>query len=142
MSTQQGWSEFLLPKLHEKQWTWQMVVLLCVAVFSLIDSFFVPFSAHLDPGRSGESALFWFLGIRASSRRELPTLVMLMGICLAVGTSLVNHGVLKLHGPLWVTLMIALLLAVLLWGRRLKPTEMPESAMADEKSTLRLPAEK
>jgi len=117
-----------------------MVVLMCVAVLSFVDSFFIPSSTKLDPGSSGEAMLLMVLGIRAGSRRELPTPVMLMGICLALIASLVNHQVLKSHDRLWTTLMFVLLIAVVFWGRRLKPSEMPEPVRADEKSILKLPA--
>src|SRR5579864_9141842 len=111
-----------------------MIFLLCVAVVVFIDSCFVPFNEHLDPGGSGEGALFLILGFRAASRRELPTPVMLIGTLLAGLTMGMNHGLLKSPGWVWTPIACLLLLVVLFWGRRLKEVDAPESPNADGKS--------
>ena len=138
MKTQEWWKDVLLPKQKKKQWTWQMLFLFCVAVFAFIDSFFVPFSQDLDPGRSGEGMLFLILGFRAAARRELPTPVMIMGTLLAGLTSAMNHGLLKSPHWIWTSLMFSLLAVVVLWGRRLKDAEAPRSRDADDQSILNL----
>src|SRR5277367_5771075 len=127
MKTQEWWKDVLLPKQKKKQWTWQMIFLFCVAGLVFIDSFFVPFSQNLDPGRSGEGMLFLILGFRAASRRELPTPVMIMGTLLAGLTSAMNHGLLKSPSWIWTPIMFLLLAVVLLWGRRLKDVDAPGS---------------
>jgi hypothetical protein len=95
MKTRLWWKDFLLPKEKKKQWTWQMISLFCVAVILFIDSCFVPFSENLDPGGSGEGAMFLILGFRAAARRDLPNPVMVMGTLLAGLTIGMNHGLLK-----------------------------------------------
>ncbi len=94
-----------------------MILLLCVAVFSAIDSLFVPFARDLDPGRSGESILFLIIGFRAVSRSELPTSVVAMGACLAALVSGMNHGLLKSPSLLWTVIGFGLLAMVMFWGR-------------------------
>lgn len=115
VKTEQKWKRFLLPKWEKRQWTWKMIFLLCVAVFSAIDSLFVP--RDLDPGRSGESILFLIIGFRAVSRSELPTSVLAMGTCLAALVSAMNHGLLKSPSLLWTVIALGLLALVMFWGR-------------------------
>jgi hypothetical protein len=103
-----------------------MIFLLCVAVFSAIDSLFVPFARDLDPGRSGESVLFLIIGFRAVSRSELPTSVVAMGTCLAALVSAMNHGLLKSPSLLWTIIAFGLLAMVMFWGRR-----KPEQSQAE-----------
>jgi hypothetical protein len=114
---EQKWKRFFLPKWEKRQWTWKMILLLCVAVFSAIDSLFVPFARDLDPGRSGESILFLIIGFRAVSRSELPASVVVMGACLAALVSAMNHGLLKSPSLLWTVIAFGLLAMVMLWGR-------------------------
>ncbi len=121
VKTEQTWKRFLLPKWEKRQWTWKMIFLLGVAVFSAIDSLFVPFSRDLDPGRSGEGVLFLIIGFRAVSRSELPTSVLVMGTCLAALTSCMNHGLLKSPSLVWMVIAVFLLLGVMFWGRGNRP---------------------
>ena len=99
-----------------------MIFLLCVAVFSVIDSLFVPSTRDLDPGRSGESVLFLIIGFRAVSRSELPTSVVVMGAFLAALVSAMNHGLLKSPSLLWTVITLGLVAMVMFWGRR-KPMQ-------------------
>src|SRR5258707_9147880 len=123
VKTEQTWKRFLLPKWEKRQWTWKMIFLLGVAVFSAIDSLFVPFSRDLDPGRSGEGLLFLIIGFRALSGSELPTSVVVMGTCLAALTSGMNHGLLKAHNFVWMGTAFFLLAMVMFWWRG-KPTHV------------------
>src|ERR1700757_407983 len=98
---QSKWKEFFLPKWEKRLWTWRMILLLSVAVFSAVDSFFVPISRDVDPGSRGGAALFLIFGFRALSRSELPILVLAVGTCLAVLVSCFNHGIVK-SSPVWM----------------------------------------
>jgi hypothetical protein len=98
-----------------------MIFLLGVAVFSGIDSFFVPFPRDLDPGRSGEGILFLVVGFRAVSRSELPTSVLVMATCLAALISCMNHGLLNSPSLIWTVIAVFLLIGVLFWGRGSRP---------------------
>jgi hypothetical protein len=93
-----------------------MIVLLSFAVFSAVDSFFIPISRDLDPGSAGEGMLFLILGFRALSRSELPILVVAVGSCLAVLASCFNHRIVK-SSPVWMWLIVPSLFVVLFWGR-------------------------
>jgi hypothetical protein len=120
---QSKWKEFFLPKWQKRRWTARMIFLLSVAVFSAVDSFFIPISRDLDPGSAGEGMLFLILGFRALSRSELPILVLASGTCLAVLASCFNHGIVR-AGMAWMWLMVPLLFVVLFWGRgKRKQTE-------------------
>jgi hypothetical protein len=99
-------------------------VLLVVALSSFVDSFFVPISRNVDPGRSSEGILFLILGFRAASRSEPPLSVLVAGVCLAALVAALNHGLLASPSWLWTPIGIFLVAFVLLWGRRWrdKPT--------------------
>lgn len=91
--------------------------LLGIAILAFVDSLIIPYSASLDPGRSGEGMLFLILGFRAVSRSEPPTSVIVAGAALAALVSCMNHGVVRSPSPFWTPLVILLLVLVLLWGR-------------------------
>ena len=109
-----------------------MILLLSVAVFSAVDSFFVPISRDVDPGSRGGAALFLIFGFRALSRSELPILVLAVGTCLAVLVSCFNHGIVK-SSPVWMWLIVPSLFVVLFWGRGTR--KHPERAIAEGNST-------
>ena len=90
------------------------MLLLCVALFLLVDSFLVPDSQNLDPGRSGERVLFLIIVFRAVSRSALPTFVVVIGTFLAALVSCMNHDVLNSHSLVWMVLLLAI---VMLWKR-------------------------
>jgi chromate transport protein ChrA len=117
MKIPQAWETVFLPKWENKQWTWRMVFLLCIAVFLLIDSFLVPFSRNLDPGRSGEGIIFLIIGFRAVSNGKLPISVVIMGTCLAVLVACMNHRLLESPSVIWTPLGILLMVLVMFWGR-------------------------
>src|SRR6266550_3378323 len=117
MKIQRTWERILLPRLEKKQWTWKMIFLLCVAVFLFVDSFFIPASQNLDPGRSGEGILFLIIGFRAVSGRNLPISVVILGTCLAALTSGLNHGLLKSPSWVWTFLGLLLVVFVMFWNR-------------------------
>src|SRR5712692_6265423 len=73
----------LRPSWSTTRWTWSRISLLVFAVFSLVDSLFVPMSRDVDPGRASEGILFLILTFRAASRMELPVSVPVAGGCLA-----------------------------------------------------------
>ena len=136
--TPQAWKNFFLPKTQKIQWTWQMIFLTCVAAAGFIDSFFVSSAPDLDPGSSGESFAAYILAIRAVSRRELSTPVMLAGTCLAVLNAASNRRLLRTRNPAFLALYFALLLTVVIVGRPLKPVDTPVTP--DEKSVLKTSA--
>ena len=111
------WREFFLPKWEKREWTWQMLVLLSVAVLSLIDSLLIPISRDVDPGRSGEGFLFLILGFRAASRTALPTSVVVVGGCLALLVSALNHRLIRSPSWIWMPAVLLCLAFVLFWGR-------------------------
>ena len=129
---QSKWKEFFLPKWEKRRWTWRMIFLLSVAVFSAVDSFFVPISRDVDPGSAGEGMLFLILGFRALSRSELPILVLAVGTGLAVLASCCNHGIVK-SSLVWMCLIVPSLLVVLFWGRGTR--KQTERAIAKDDST-------
>jgi len=88
------------------------------ALLLFADSFLVPFSRNVDPGRSGDGMLFLILGFRAASKNELPSAVVIGGGCLAMLTMALNHEVLRSPSVIWTPIAVALLLFVLLWGRK------------------------
>ena len=144
MKIQRTWGRTLLPRLEKKQWTWKMIFLLCVAVFLFVDSFFVPTSRNLDPGRSGEGILFLIIGFRAVSGRKLPISVVIVGTCLAALTSSLNHGLLKSPSWVWTSLGLLLVVFVMFWNRG-EPISWPRpkddsliQPSPDTKSTLKL----
>jgi len=140
MKTDQTWWErLLLPRLAKTQWTWKAIFLLSVAVFSFIDSWFIPSSQKLEPGGSGEAALFMIIGWRAVSTSELPISVVVMGTCAAALTSGMNHGFLKSPSLVWTPLGILLTLLVAFWGRgKREQAVSPPPASPDAKSVLNL----
>lgn len=118
MRPQNAWEKFFLPRWEKTEWTWRRILLLSVAVILFIDSFFVPFSRDLDPGRSGEGILFLIVGFRAASKSELPVSVVVIGTCLAGLVISMNHGLLKSPSLVWTSVGILLTVLVLFWGRR------------------------
>jgi hypothetical protein len=144
MRIQRKWESILLPRFEKTQWTGKKIFLLCVAVFLLVDSFFIPASRNLDPGRSGEGILFLIIGFRAVSGRKLPISVAILGTCLAALTSALNHGLLKSPSFAWTFLGILLVLFVMFWNRgepiglsRPKDDSLIQPS-PDTKSTLKL----
>jgi hypothetical protein len=111
-------SEFFLPKWTPKQWGWRSITLLSIAVISLIDLLSIPMSRDIDPGQSGEGALFFILGIRAAYKKEPPLSVVIAGALLSTMDAALNHRLLKPF-PFWISAPVALLLVifVLFWGR-------------------------
>jgi len=118
MKIQRTWERILLPRLQKTLWTSERIFLFCVAVFLFVDSFFVPASRNLDPGRSGQGILFLIIGFRAVSGSKLPISVVIAGTCLAALTSGLNHGLLKSPSLVWTPVALLLLVFVMLWGRR------------------------
>lgn len=55
------------------------MLLLAFAVSLFADSFIVPLSRDVDPGRAGDGMLFLILGFRAASKSELPLSVVVAG---------------------------------------------------------------
>ena len=83
-----------------------------------VDSFLVPLSRDVDPGRAGDGMLFLILGFRAASRSELPLSVVVAGGCLTALAIALNHGLLETPRFLWTTVGICLIAFVMFWGRR------------------------
>ena len=94
-----------------------MLVLLSVAVLSLIDSLLIPISRDVDPGRSGEGFLFLILGFRAVSRTALPTSVVVVGGCLVLLVSALNHRLIRSPSWIWMPAVLLCLAFVLFWAR-------------------------
>jgi hypothetical protein len=118
-----------------------MVVLACVSVLVLVDTFFIYDSPQLDPGVEGESMLFMVLGFRAISRRGLSTPIMLLGTGLAVYTSCLNHRLLVFRPNSFSVLTeLALALILIFCGYTRKSVAPPQPDSADAKSTLKLSA--
>lgn len=114
----QQWKKFFLPKWEPIKWTWTKKSLLVIAVFSLVDSLFVPISRDVDPGRASEGILFLILGFRAVSRSELPISVLIAGGCLAALVAALNHRLITSPSLVWTPVALILLAFVMLWGRR------------------------
>jgi hypothetical protein len=112
------WGEFFLPKWKGVKWTWKRWLLLAFAISMFVDSFIVPFSRDIDPGRSGDGMLFLILGFRAASSSELPLSVVVAGGCLILLTLALNHGQLRSPSLIWTPIAVALLVFVVFWGRR------------------------
>ena len=107
-----------LPSWQVVQWTWKRIALFVVAFLSFVDSFFVPVSRNVDPGRSSEGILFLILGFRAASRSEPPLSVLVAGCCLAALVAALNHRLLASPSWLWTPIGFLLLAFVMFWGRR------------------------
>jgi multisubunit Na+/H+ antiporter MnhE subunit len=87
-------------------------------MFSLVDSFFVPISRDVDPGRASEGILFLILGFRAVSRSELPLSVLVAGGCLSALVAALNHRLIVSPSLVWTPVAIVLLVFVMFWGLR------------------------
>jgi hypothetical protein len=112
-----NWGEKLLPKWKGVEWTRRRLFLLALALALFVDSFLVPFSRDVDPGRAGDGMLFLILGFRAASTSELPLSVVLAGGCLTALTLFLNHVVQKAPSFVWAPIAILLLVFVMFWGR-------------------------
>ena len=136
----QYWGKFFLPSWKGVRWTWKRWLLLAFAIAMLVDSFLVPFYGPVDPGGSGAGILFLILGFRASSRRKLPTSVVIAGGCTAALTWTLNHRLLKSPSVVWTPLDFLLVLYVVFWGRRRRgdgdEQSHHEPARADAQSIL------
>ncbi len=122
------WQKILLPSWPPTEWTWRRAALLAIAVFSLIDSFFIPISRDVDPGRASEGILFLILGFRAVSRSELPLSIVVAGGCVSALVAALNHSLIRSPSLVWTPLAIILLLFVLLGGRRKRGESRSEGA--------------
>lgn len=111
------WATFFLPKFRQARWTWRRWLLLAFAISMFVDSFLVPFYGSVDPGGSGAGMLFLILGFRASSRRSIPTSVVVAGGGAAALTWALNQGLLKSPSMVWTPTLILLVLFVVFWGR-------------------------
>jgi hypothetical protein len=120
------WSKTLLPSWKPTRWTWSKIFLLAFAVFSLVDSLFIPMSRNVDPGRASEGILFLILTFRAASRQDLPTSVLFAGGFLSMLVAGLNHGLITSPSLLWTPLVFILLVYVMLWGRRKRKESPPE----------------
>jgi hypothetical protein len=138
-------SGFFLPKWTPKQWGWRSITLLSIAVISLIDSLFIPMSRDIDPGHSGEGAVFFLLGVRAAYKKEPPLSVVIAGALLSALTAALKHLSLKPF-PSWISAGVTLLLVIFVgfWGRG-EPSgahhpkdDSPIQPSPDPKSTLKL----
>jgi len=116
----QSWAEKLLPKWRGVEWTRRRLVLLTFAFSLFVDSFLVPLSRDVDPGRAGDGMLFLILGFRAASTSELPLSVVVAGGCLTALTLVLNHVVQKAPSFVWAPIAILLIAFVMFWGRRKK----------------------
>jgi len=116
--SERHWQKMLRPSWSTTRWTWSRISLLVFAVFSLVDSLFVPMSRDVDPGRASEGILFLILTFRAASRMELPVSVLVAGGCLAALVAALNHGLIRSPSLIWTPVAFALLVFVLVWGRR------------------------
>lgn len=97
-------------------WTPRRWLLLAFGLSAFVDSFLVPLSRDVDPGRAGDGILFLILGFRAASRSELPVSVVVAGGCLTALALALNHG---LREPrfLWAIIAIFLIAFLMFWGR-------------------------
>lgn len=116
----EGWGEKFLPRWRGVKWTRRRLFLLAFAFSLFVDSFLVPFSRDVDPGRAGDGMLFLILGFRAASTSELPLSVVIAGGCLTALTLVLNHVVQKAPSFVWAPVAIFLLAFVMFWGRRKK----------------------
>jgi hypothetical protein len=138
-------SEFFLPKWTPKQWGWRSITLLSIAVISLIDSLSIPMSRHIDPGQSGEGALFLLLGLRAAYEKEPPLSVVIAGALLSTLAAALNHRLLK-PSPFWISapVWLSLVIFVAYWGRgkqiggHLPRVDASTQPTPDPTSTLKL----
>src|ERR1700688_1769884 len=106
-----AWQEIALPRWAQRRWTWRNIFLLAVSVFLFVDSFLVPISRDVDPGRSGEGIIFLIVAFRAVSSSELPISVLVMGTCLAALASSMNHRMLKSPSLIWTSIGIVLMVS-------------------------------
>jgi len=128
----EGWAERLLPKWRSVEWTGRRWLLLAFALSLFVDSFLVPLSRDVDPGRAGDGMLFLILGFRAASRSELPLSVVFAGGCLTALALALNHGLLKTPGFVWTVVALFLLAFVMFWGRwKKKRSGLSEPDRAD-----------
>jgi hypothetical protein len=120
-----SWGEKLLPKWRGVEWTRSRWLLLAFALSLFADSFLVPLSRDVDPGRAGDGMLFLILGFRAASRSELPLSVVVAGGCLTALALALNHGMRETPRFLWAIVGIFLIAFVMFGGRRRrdKPAE-------------------
>ena len=134
------WGEWLLPKEMRVKWTWKRWLLFGFAIFMLVDSFLVPFYSRVDPGGSGAGMLFLILGFRASSKKPLPTSVVVAGGCAASLTWILNRQLLRSPSVIWTSLDILLVLMVAFWGRKRVTRDEPSAntPTGDSKSELDL----
>lgn len=75
------------------------------------------------------------LGARASSKRRLPTSVVVAGGFAAAVTWALNHRVLKSPSVAWTSLFILLLLFILFWGRGNPDEDKVSATFAKEDSS-------
>ena len=144
MKTQRKtWQNIFLPRDEPRRWTWQMLFLLGVAAFLLVDSWYVPSSQNIDPGQGGEVMLSMILAFRAVSHRGLSTPIMLLGTLLAGLTILTDHGLIGFRtNGLSVLVDAVLLVVVVLCGSKPGRAEPPKSAKPDPESVLHLSAKR
>jgi hypothetical protein len=115
----QSLKDALLPKWEKTStllWSRHRIMLLAIAVAAFVDSFYVPISRDVDPGRSAEGLLSLIIGFRAVAA-STPTLpVIISAGCLATLIAALNHILLKPAS--WLSTVVALLLLfiVLFWG--------------------------
>lgn len=102
--------ERYIPHLRKAQWTWIRLSLLAIALFSLIDSMFVPLSRDVDPGRASERILSLILAFRATSVTEPSVPVLVAGVLLAAEVSALNHLVLPPWSFIWTPVGLFLLI--------------------------------
>ncbi len=110
------WPKYI-PRWPSIHWTWGRISLLAFALFSLVDSLFIPMSRDVDPGRASEGILFLILTFRAASRFELPMPVLIAGGCLSVLVSALNHRLMTSPSLIWTPAALVLLAIVILWDR-------------------------
>ncbi len=116
----ESWGEKFLPKWKGVEWTPRRWLLLAFGLAAFVDSFLVPLSRDVDPGRTGDGMLFLILGFRAASTSELPRSVVVAGGCLAALAIALNHGLRETPRFLWAIIGIFLIAFVMFWGRRRK----------------------
>lgn len=120
----ESWGEKFLPRWKGVEWTPRRWLLLAFGLAAFVDSFLVPVSRDVDPGRAGDGMLFLILGFRAASRSGLPLSVVFAGGGLAALALALNHGLLETPRFLWAIVGIFLIAFVLFWGRRPKENPM------------------
>jgi hypothetical protein len=122
----ESWGERFLPKWKGVEWTSRRWIVLASGLSLFVDSFVVPLSRDVDPGRAGDGMLFLILGFRAASKSELPLPVVVASVCLTALALALNHGLPETPRFLWATVGIFLIAFVMFWGRRRK--EMPRES--------------